>query len=525
MTRDIDATTSVARPVPRSVANAVSSPVDQLGDAIAELAARLHAATYELLVLLRQFDEQTGWNTGFLSCAHWLHWRTGIDLGAAREKVRVAKALVSLPRVSAAMQRGALSYAKVRALTRVATPDNEAQLLDLALAGTAAHVERFVRAWRRVDRVAAARDTARRHQSRELSTWVDDDGMVIVRGRLTPELGAVLQRALDAAADQLFRAAATRPPADSVTNNVVSNVAEEITPGQRRADALGLLAEVALSAHLDGGTAGDRYQVVLHVDVDGARTGEGIETGVALGSAGPKQPLTEVPSGEPSEPRGEQRREHSGEPAAGPTTDPGGHAVLEVGDGATYVSAETSRRFACDASVVVMRHRRDGSVLDVARKTRTIPPAIRRALATRDRGCQFPGCTARRCDAHHVVHWAEGGATSLDNLVLLCRRHHTAVHEGGWTVRCAPEDEAAFFRPDGARFDRVPPPPHWDRSDSPLRSAAECGPLAPTSARLVAAGIVIGPYTATPGWDGHPFDVVWAMDVLRGAEFAREPGV
>jgi hypothetical protein len=423
----------------------------------------------------------------------------GIDLGAAREKVRVAKALVALPRVSAAMQRGALSYAKVRALTRVATPDNEAQLLDLALAGTAAHVERFVRAWRRVDRAEAARDTARRHQSRELSTWVDDDGMLIVRGRLTPELGAVLQRALDAAADQLSRAAATCPAAD----HVGSHFAEELTPGQRRADALGLLAEVALSADLDRGTAGDRYQVVLHVDVDGAQPADTIRSSVAMKSGGRRQPLTEATSeaaGEPGDEPGDERG--FGEETAG--ADPGGHAVLEVGDCATYVSAEMSRRLACDASQVVMRHGRDGSALDVGRKTRTIPPAIRRALATRDRQCQFPGCTARRCDAHHVIHWAEGGATSLSNLVLLCRRHHTAVHEGGWTVTRTRGSEAVFFRPDGARLETVSPPPRWDRSDSALRGAVECGPLAPTSDRLVAAGIAIGPYTATPCWMGIP---------------------
>ena len=138
----------VSEPVARPAAGPAlvrdgTQEAERLGEAIAELAARLHAATYELLVLLRQFDERAGWNCGFLSCAHWLHWRTGIDLGAAREKVRVAKALPSLPLVSAALQRGAISYAKVRALTRVATPENEGVLLDFAVAGTAAHVERL----------------------------------------------------------------------------------------------------------------------------------------------------------------------------------------------------------------------------------------------------------------------------------------------------------------------------------------------------------------------------------------------
>ena len=134
------------------------SSTDALGEQIVVLAARLHAGTYELLVLLREFDDRITWNNGFASCAHWLHstptrttrasgapaWRTGIALGAAREKVRVAHALATLPLVSATMQRGAISYAKVRALTRVATPDNEASLLDFAQAGTAAQVERVV---------------------------------------------------------------------------------------------------------------------------------------------------------------------------------------------------------------------------------------------------------------------------------------------------------------------------------------------------------------------------------------------
>src|SRR5512139_3188370 len=120
--------------------DAPTRDIDAVGEAIAALAARLHAATYELLVLLRDFDARGGWNHGFASCAHWLHWRTGIDLGAAREKVRVARALEQLPRIAEAMRHGRISFAKVRAVTRVARPDTEEALLDLALAGTAAHV-------------------------------------------------------------------------------------------------------------------------------------------------------------------------------------------------------------------------------------------------------------------------------------------------------------------------------------------------------------------------------------------------
>ena len=418
-----------------SAASGVSHDTHALGETIASIAAGLHAATYQLLVLLREFDARNGWNTGFLSCAHWLHWRTGFDLGASREKLRVARALPALPRIAWAMERGQLSYAKVRALTRVATPDNEAALLDVALAGTAAQVERFVRAWRRVDRAVDARIDDAHHLKRTLSVWVDDDGMVVVRGRLTPEAGAVVMRAVEAAADCLFREACDVPTAQTLT--------DEVTPGQRRADALALLAEAALATDLDRGTAGDRYQVVVHVDA-------------SADSA-----------------------------ALDPTT-----AVIELDHDAQHVSAETSRRLSCDAALVRMTHDAGGAVLDVGRQTRTIPPAIRRALAARDRTCRFPGCTSRRCDAHHIEHWSDGGATRLDNLVLLCRRHHRAVHEGGVRVAAGEGGALVFHQSDGMRV------PNTATAAVPVDLAD------------------LQPGSPPPAWDGTPLDVAWAIDVL-----------
>ena len=212
----------------------------------------------------------------------------------------------------------------------------------------------------------------------------------------------MVQRALEAAVDRLRREGRTAPNPGRLT--------EEVTPPQRRADALGLLAEAALTADLDRGTAGDRYQVMLHLDS---------ASGVAAGE----------PSGVPA------REGLSG--------------TLEVDHGAIDVSAETSRRISCDASLVALHHGADGMVLDVGRKTRTIPPSIRRALSARDQGCRFPGCTSRRCDAHHVEHWLDGGATSLDNLALLCRRHHRSVHEGLVDVRLGTDGSLTFLRPDG----------------------------------------------------------------------------
>src|SRR5256712_4750538 len=140
-----------------------ATDLDRLGDEIAELSAHLDAATAQLLDLIREFDARSGWNTGFRSCAAWLSWRIGLDPGTARERVRVARALGALPRLAEALARGELSYAKVRALTRVATPDTEERLVAVGRAGTAEHVERIVRGWRLVDQKAEAVESAKRH--------------------------------------------------------------------------------------------------------------------------------------------------------------------------------------------------------------------------------------------------------------------------------------------------------------------------------------------------------------------------
>ena len=450
-------------------------------------------------MLIRRFDEQGGWS-GFVSCAHWLNWRTGLALGAAREKVRVARALGALPLLSEAMRDGRVSYSKVRAITRVATPENERRLRDFALCAPASYVERMTRAWRTVDRQAEADDERRRHEGRRLSTWVDDtDGMVVIRGRLTPEVGAVVRRALEAAVDRQR----SEEPAAAAGG-------PETTFGQRQADALCLIAESALAAELDRGAAGDRYQVVLHVDADTLRADAAAEEDAPDVSA-------ETPPAGAAPAAGDARDVSAETPrtppagAAPAAVDAGdvpaetrshGHAALEDADG-LRVSAETSRRIACEASAVVMRHAADGAILDVGRKTRTIPPALGRALRARDRGCRFPGCTARRCDAHHVRHWADGGATRLANLVLLCRRHHRAVHEEGFRVEVDSRGEVAFRWPDGRPFPAAPAAPRWT------------GPaLALTDLRLDAAGIAIGPATATPHWHGERLDLGYAIDVL-----------
>ena len=426
-----------------------TNDLEQLGAEIAELSAHLDAATARLLDLIREFDAREGWNNGFRSCAHWLSWQVGLDLGTARERVRVARALGTLPRIARALAGGEVSYAKVRAITRVATQETEERLLAVAQAGTAEHVERIVRGWRRVDRIAEARETARQHTSRALHVYQDEDGTVTLRGRLAPEVGALVLRALAAARETLYPVRATKP--DELPNDPAE---ERPTFEQQQADALALLAETALHHELDPGTVGERYQVVVHVDA-----------------------------------------------AVLNDPDHAGQSVLEDGP---RVPAETSRRLACDASLVVMRHDEDGRLFEVGARTRTIPPALRRALQHRDRGCRFPGCGVPFGDGHHVRHWADGGPTTLSNLAILCRRHHRTVHEDGYQVVRQPDGVLEFRRPDGCPLPEVPTP-----------SPVPCDPVNALHAAHVAQGLRIHPRTLRQEWRGEPLDVGWAIDVLH----------
>src|SRR5262245_26866203 len=209
--------------------------LERLGDEIADLAAHLDAATARLLDLIREFDERGGWGNGFSSCAHWLCWRVGLALGAAREHVRVARALGTLPRLKEALARGELSYSKVRALTRVATPDTEERLLAVGRAGTSEHVELIVRGWRRMDRKAEVEESTRRHKHRALRVYQDADGMVVILGRLEPEVGAVVMQALAVARDALYRRRKGDVPAGT---SIVDGSPEAPTMEQQQADAL-----------------------------------------------------------------------------------------------------------------------------------------------------------------------------------------------------------------------------------------------------------------------------------------------
>ena len=447
-------------------------PLSELEARITELAGHLNAATHRWLLLVAEFDRREGWADGTThSCAHWLGWKCGLALGAAREKVRVARALEALPEIGAAMARGELSYSKVRALTRVASPETEDTLLTIARHGTAHHVEAVVRGYRRALDAAELSREASQHARRGLHWHHDDDGSLVVQARLTAEGGAlllkVLQRAMrdDGAltdAGTLHVPAGTsaptggvpagtsgRPSAASAGASRVpagTSSPEPDTPAQRRADALLRVAE----GWLVGGDAalagGERAQLVVHVDAQ-----------VLAASVAGRCELDEGPA----------------------------------------LSAETVRRLGCDASLVAIVEDGEGRILDVGRRTRSIPSAIGRALRARDRGCRYPGCTHRRhVDGHHVEHWAHGGATRLSNLVLLCRRHHRAVHEGGVTVAWLDDGALRFTDATGRRIEAAP---------------ATRGEPHALEAIHLRDGLRIDPRTATGRWDGQRLDLDWTV--------------
>jgi hypothetical protein len=415
---------------------------------ITTLAGHLNAANARFLALIAELDRRQGWaEWGVKSMAHWLNWKCGIDLGAAREKVRVARALEKLPAVEAAMAEGRLSYAKVRAMTRVADESNESYLLNIALCGTASHVEDVVRGYRRALDAEELTREAVQQRDQSLLWFTETDGSLVIRGRLPAEVGALFVRALEAAVDGL-----------PIPKNVSAETSSDPLRGsrQRRIAALAMLAESFLAHGPRDLSGSDRQQIVVHVDAETLQ------------------------------------HRHAG------------RCELERGPA---IASETARRLSCDASIIRLVEGPEGEPLDVGRRSRTIPPGIRRALNARDKGCRFPGCTFKRyLDGHHVKHWADGGETKLANLVTLCRFHHRLVHEGGVEIHVLDDGAFRFVRSNGQTF------------DSP---APETGNWMALVAAQETEKARITPSTAVTRWTGESMDLGLAVEVLMQRRKSR----
>ncbi len=391
------------------------APTEWLEREIGELAADIAAATCRWLGLVAEFDRRGAHEKwGFHSCGAWIAWRCAVDPRSAREHVRVARALEELPLLKESFGCGELSYSKVRAVTRIAAAETEKELLEMARFATAAQLERLVRGYRRSVSLESAEAA---HRARRLAYEWEEDGSLYVRGRLSPTDGALFIKAILAAKEAIEereKAYEVCSQGGSAEPEPGSEVLRKV-PRVNKADALMEVAERSLAGGSSPRPAPERHQVVVHAEADalageGDRDGCGIEDGPAI-------------------------------------------------------CAETARRLACDASLLPILHGPKG-VLDVGRKTRAVPPAMRRVLDRRDGGCcRFPGCENRRwVDAHHIVHWARGGETKLENLVLLCGHHHRLVHEGGFSLARMASGELLFRRPDGEVVPPVPSPARGDHA-------------------------------------------------------------
>lgn len=417
------------------LADAHTTSLERLESEIGELAAHLSAATCRWLVLVGEFDAREGWGySGCKTCAHWLSWRCGLSPSAAREHLRVARCMRALPAIRETFGRGELSYSQVRALTRVATPETDAELVTLARHATAAQLEVVVRAYRGVLERELG-DSDPEHRRRFVRCEHEIDGSLLITARLPAEEGALVMAALEAGRDSV-RASA--------------RASAETTQNGDSADALVLMADTMLVSGPAERTGGERYEVVVHVDVEAL-------AGDDLGAA----------------------------------------CQLEEG---SALHPETVRRLGCDASVVRILERA-GRPLSVGRRTRSVPPALRRALRSRDRTCRFPGCAQRRfLHAHHVDHWARGGRTDLSNLIHLCAHHHRLVHEGGYRIEARARGELCFRRPDGRVLPVVPRRPRGDSLELSRRNRSH--------------GLTLGPETCRPDWYGDRLDCHWVVDNL-----------
>jgi uncharacterized protein DUF222/HNH endonuclease len=353
-----------------------------------------------------------------------------MSLRTATEHLRVAHALQNLPRIAEAFAAGRLSYSKVRAITRitgsdaatltriaaqiaageselrhttVADPQTAEQvLLNLALSGTAGHVETVVRAVRR--RHTPPADTAAR---RSLSWHWDSDGSLVVRARFTPDQGAVVIAAIEALVPPRTPVAHPVPPPP----DDLDQLAREQAPGPavdrvaaRRADALHALIEAGVHAEDEEVPVVERGQAQVIVHLDAA-------TGTARLEGGPEIPTP------------------------------------------------TAQRLSCDARAQLLLDDRRANRLYLGRSRRLASPAQIAALTVRDEGrCQFPGCThTRHLHAHHRIPWWFGGRTDIDNLILVCSFHHSVIHDHGYRIRWW-SGRWQFSRPDGSPIPTVGAP-------------------------------------------------------------------
>jgi hypothetical protein len=460
------------------------------------VASDLAAAECRFLGMIAEFDRRQGWAVhGVVSCAHWLSWRCGLSLATARDRVRVARALESLPKVVESFEKGELSYARARAIVRVATPENEEALVETARSSTGAQLERICRATKVAQR---SDEPSRVQESRRSVSWHwDDDGMLILRARLDAEEGAAVIAALEAAQAAQWNdrdeaeAETSRAPDGAADTSDAPDTGSEGADDRRQEDEAED-HEPELQEGEDGGPEehehGQQESEPEHQESAQERIASRADALVTVAEA--------YVAGQ---------REAAGADVY--------QVVVHVRDGELValddgpgLDQPTALRLMCDASLYCVHTGATGRVMSVGATTRRIPSMLRKALRHRDGGCRFPGCgVRRRVDGHHIQHWTRGGPTALHNLVLLCRRHHRAIHHKGFSVVMGADGQPRFFAPDGSALAEVTPMP--STSGAPQRW--HVGPVDPAA--------------VDTRWRGERVDLAYVASVLAQRR-ERDPG-
>lgn len=482
-----------------------------LGARICAAAGVVARSECALVELVGEFDagRAWGWWQGVKSVAHWLAWSCSMAPGTAREHVRVARAVRQMPTVLAAFRAGRLSYSKVREVTRLVGVIDEARLCELALTATASQLGRMLAGYR-----SASGRRIRGEEEREFRWSERDSQMVDVRIRLPKEEAAVVLAAVNAAKDHHDTPpAGADSPRDAVGDGSTADdsTVVDASPGYRLVDAVVDLARDYLAVVPGDRSGEDRATVVVHVAADHLAGGD-------------------VPAGTPPHPT-------STVPAPPRTASEPTCQVQGLGG----VEPETGRRMACDNDLLGAVVDAHGDVLALGRTRRLVSRPLRRALMIRDQGmCQYPGChQTRHLKAHHIVHWADGGPTDLDNLILLCQFHHTTVHEGHLTITRRPTrahetgttTDATVAGVPSQRWDfRLPDGTHpqpWWTSDHLTRHLARHTEHHPdrhhpddSAVRIDAVDHWDHPDAARirPGWNGEPFDLHACVEALFSIE-------
>jgi hypothetical protein len=358
-------------------------------------AAAVHAAQAQLASVLASFAASDEWEGhGIRSFGHWCDVNLGMSSRAAARLVAAAGRLAELPVIRAAFDEGSLSLEKVQLVAEVASPASDERFASIARAASVAQLGRICAEYRKLDQAESAEAAERRHARRGVTAAPTEDGLVRIVALLEPDEAAIVLAALDARVEQAWRE--ERPAAEAPAPGLSA----------RRADALVEQSTEQLVTGPDPVVRGEKVEVRVLVDA-------------------------EVLSGERDD----------------------GICCIE---GIGAVPKATVERLLCDARVSLARRRRDGA-LDVGRAHRTPTRRQRRALAHRDKGCRYPGCRRQRfVDAHHVRPWEAGGATDMDNMILLCPEHHRLFHEGGYRIDTHGHGRFTFRRADGRT---IGPPP------------------------------------------------------------------